>query len=229
MGSNFIKYFKLSSGMSDFGRKKFDWPPQAATVEIVQEYWKWLCNLPKASNPAIDNDGDRDTEANKLNPKGKEYVFLSFALDGGKNRICTIPEGKKVLIPSLSCIASTPDVENPELNDEQLRRLANTDQENIEYRRIEIDGKPLVGDLEKDYRVKAPRNGVFVVNYAERAVFNAPKGPSRAVADGVYLVWKPSKGDHIVHFEGKIDVPEEEDSLEFRDYIEDVTYTLKVR
>jgi hypothetical protein len=200
--------------------------PQPASKEIVQKYWEWLCKLPRSKNPAIDNDGDRDIEANKHNPMSKEYVFLSFALGGAKHRICTISKGKKVLVPSLSCIASTPAAKKPKLDDDELRKLVKTDQDNIEYRRIEIDGKPLVGNLEKVYRVPTK---FFFVNYPEKAIFNAPKGRSRAVADGIYLIWEPAEGDHILHFEGKIDVPEEEDSLESRDYVEDVTYTLKVR
>jgi hypothetical protein len=194
--------------------------PVPASEEVVKKYWKWLCSLPKPVNPTIGNDGDKDVKANDPN---NEYLFLSFVLSGGSKRICTIPHGKKVVIPSLSCISS--EAERPESSDDDLQRFADIDHDNIEYRRIEIDGKPLVGDLDKRFRI---RTGPFDVQFPEKAIFNVRAGRSRAVADGVYVVWAPPKGEHIIHFEGKIDVPEEEESLENRDYLEDVTYTLKV-
>lgn len=192
-----------------------------AEEKVVEEYWKWLCLLPKTENPAFDNDGDIDMVANSSNPLKDKYIFLSFALAGSSQRVCTIPRGKKVLIPSLSCIVSSPNLSN-----EQLVKLADVDHDNIEYRRIMIDGTPLRGDLEEKYRV---RTSLFTVTYPQNAIHNSSAGSYQGIADGVYIVWEPTPGQHIVHFEGKIDVPIDEESIEPRDYIEDVTYTLIVQ
>jgi hypothetical protein len=187
---------------------------------VVEEYWKWLSLLSKPENPAFDNDGGIDMVANNSNPLKDKYIFLSFALTGSSQRRCTIPRGKKVLIPSLSCIVSSPSLSN-----EQLMKLADVDHDNIEYRRIIIDGKSLRGDLEKKYRV---RTNLFTVTYPQNAIHNSPAGSYQGIADGAYIIWEPTPGRHIVHFEGKIDVPTAEESIEPRDYIEDVTYTLIV-
>jgi hypothetical protein len=197
-----------------------------AEPEIVQKYWEWLCKLPKPKNPAVDNDGDRDVEANKFSPLSDEYVFLSFVLSGTSHRnIGTIPQNKKILVPSLSCIASTAELKDG-ATDTELSKFADIDHDNIEYRRIEIDGKPLVGDLDR-FRVRTkPFDGI---SFPQKAIFNVREGPARAIADGVYIVWEPPIGEHIIHFEGKIDLPEQQESLESRDYVEDVTYTFRVQ
>ena len=196
-----------------------------ATPEIVQQYFKWFCSFPKSTSPGLYNDGDRTIEANKSSLKSDEYIFLSPVLSGTHRRnIGTVQHGKKILIPSLSFIGS--DFERPGSQVPQLYKFADIDHDNIEYRRIEIDGKPLVGDLESRFRV---RTEPFEVEYPGNAIFGVPKGLSKAVADGVYIVWEPPIGEHEIHYEGKIDLPEEEDSLESSDYVEDVSYTLRVR
>jgi hypothetical protein len=196
-----------------------------ATPEVVQEYFKWFCSFPKSTNPGLHNDGDRSIAANTSKLKSDEYIFLSTVLSGTSHRnLGIIEKGKKFLIPSLSCIAS--ESERPGSQVPQLEKFADIDHDNIVYRYIEIDGKPLVGELESRFRV---RTGPFEVQYPDNAIFGASKGPSKAVADGVYIVWEPPIGEHEIHFEGKIDLPEDEDSLEISDYVENVTYNFKVR
>jgi hypothetical protein len=192
-----------------------------AKEETVMEYWDWFCKLNKRDNPALNNDGDLDEKHNT----NKDYFFLSPCIGGASNRICNVPSGKRILIPSLSCLASTGEGEG--LNIDDLNRFADVDHENIVYRRIEIDGKPLVGDLEKRYRIRTEKP--FKVNYPAHAIFNAKPGESDAVADGVYIICEFPPGEHIVHFEGRINVPEDQDSLEPREYLEDVTYTLRIK
>jgi hypothetical protein len=196
-----------------------------AKPEIVQEYFRWFCSFPKSTSPGLHNDGDRSIAANKSSLKSEEYIFLSPVLSGTFRRnLGVIQRGKKILIPSLSCIAS--EFERPGSQVPQLYKFADIDHDNIEYRRIEVDGQPLVGDLEGRFRV---RTEAFEVEYPENAIFGVRKGLSKAVADGVYIVWEPPIGEHEIHFEGKIDLPEEEDGLESSDYVENVTYTFRVQ
>jgi hypothetical protein len=181
-----------------------------ATPEIVQEYFKWFCSFPKSESPGLYNDGDRSIAANKSSLKSDEYIFLSPVIAGTSRRnLGTIQRGKKILIPSLSFIGS--EFERPGSQVSQLYKFADVDHDNIEYRRIEIDGKPLVGDLESRFKV---RTEPFEVEYPDKAIFGVPKGVSKAVADGVYIVWEPPIGEHEIHFEGKIEIPDNQDSLE---------------
>jgi hypothetical protein len=193
----------------------------AADEKIVKDYWKWLCNLNKHDNPALNNDGDLD----EIHNTNEDYFFLSPCIGGASDRICNVNSDKKILIPSLSCLSSV--AERPGSNIDDLNKFTDVDHENIVYRKIEIDGKPLVGNLEQRYRIRTKEP--FKVVYPDHAIFNAKAGQSEAVADGVYIVCKLPPGEHIVHFEGKISLSEEDESLESRDYLEDVTYTLKVK
>lgn len=197
-----------------------------ADKKTVEDYWKWVCDLPKRANPAIHNDGDRTIAANKSNPRGDEYIFLTPAISGAFHReLGTIQRGKKLLITSLSFIGC--EAERPGSDVSQLYKFADVDHDNIEYRRIEIDGRPLVGDLENRFRV---RTDPFEVKFPEKAIFGARKGPSKAVADGIYIVWEPGVGKHEIHVEGKIDLPdEEEDSLDTSPFTEFYTYTFGVQ
>ena len=198
--------------------------PYPAPTQLVQEYFQWFCSFPKSESPALYNDGDRSIAANKSSLKSNEYIFLSPVIAGTSRRnLGNVQRGKKILIPSLATIAS--EGERPGSTEAELRKFLDIDHDNIEYRRIEIDGKSLVGDLENRFRV---RTEPFEVEYPQNAIFGAREGKSKAIADGVYIVWEPPIGEHMIHFEGKIGVPEEEDSLKTRDYVENVTYTLRV-
>lgn len=194
---------------------------EVANAETIKDFWQWLCSLPKPENPAINNNGTKDVLANHLRGTNVDFFYLSFRLGGSKERICTIPHGIKVLIPSLAVIAS--EAEKPGSTVTDLRRFIDTDHENIIYRRIEIDGESILG-LER-FRVYTHP---FEVVFPEKAIFNARAGTSMAIADGVYVVWVPPEGEHVIHFEGKIGVSEEADSLRANEYEEDVRYVLKV-
>jgi hypothetical protein len=195
-----------------------------ATAEIVQEYFKWFCSFPKSISPGFYNDGDRTIEANKSSLKSDEYIFLNPALAGASHRdIGTVERGKKMFIPSLSFIGS--EFESPGADISQLYKFADVDHDSIEYRRIEIDGETLVGDLESRFRV---RTEPFEVEYPDDALFGVSKGISKAVADGVYIVWEPPVGKHEIHYMGKINLADRKDSIDSTDHVENVTYTFKV-
>ena len=210
-----------------------------ADDDIVKEYWNWLCKMPRTESTLLNNDGDRDIVANtNRNGDHRDVIFLSFVLNGTTQRnIGNISDHKfkHVLIPSLCYMASAAELcgryaKPDKINDvkEKLIECASADHANIEYRRIEIDGEPLVGDLEK-YRVKELQ---FKVEYSKNG--NSIFGVSElwandkvsAVADGVYILWTPEKGQHTINFEGKVGLSESNDNLEDREYIENITYTL---
>jgi len=197
-----------------------------AKPDIVEKYWKWLCSLPKDNNPTINNDGDIDESENQRHDAG-EFFFLSFVLGGSKQRNCTVPkEKKKILIPSLCFLASEAEAKRSR-HTASLKKFAETDHDNIEYRSIEIDGNPIVGNIDR-YRVEADN---FTVKYSHNPIFNAGPGEEcKAAADGAYVVWEPEgPGQHIIHFKGKVGVPDDErPCLEGRAYEEDVTYTLTI-
>ena len=99
-----------------------------------------------------------------------------------------------------------------------------SDYNSIEYSRIELDGKPL--DNLDQYRV---RTEPFEVEYPEHdALFGVHGGISKAIADGVYILWQPHIGKHEIHYEGKINLADKKDSIDHTDHVENVTYRFTV-
>ncbi|MGA7368743.1 MAG: hypothetical protein WBX01_06400 [Nitrososphaeraceae archaeon] len=201
--------------------------PLKADYGIVKDFWRWVCGFPKAENPTIKSSGAKDELANNARKSNADFFYLSFNFSGPSRRLCTVRSGKKILIPSLSFIAVDIDFcEEFGSRISDLTRFAQIDHENIASRRITIDGITLEDDLDQ-FRV---HTDPFEVDFPDNAIFGLPAGHSHAVADGGYLVLEElsSGKDHEIRFEGRIEIPETDNSLEYRTYEEDVTYTLKV-
>jgi hypothetical protein len=189
-----------------------------APQEVVQDYFKWFCSFPKHAHPAFTNDGDKSIAMNKSD---SEYFFLNPAFDRvNRRKLGIIQFGKKFLFGSHSFIGS--ESEAPGSDVSQLYKFADVDHDSIEYRRIEIDGKPLEGDLENLYRV---RTEPFEVIYPDNPIFGNRAGVSKAIADGVWIVYEPDRGKHTVRFQGRINLADKDDSIDRTDHFEDTTYT----
>lgn len=190
-----------------------------ANEEIVKDFWVWICGLSKPANPAINNKGSKDVQANYARKTNTQYFYLSFSLDGENERRCTIAPGMIPMIPSLCFIGS--EAERPGLTEDELNDFANIDYANIVERHVEIDGKA-VEDLDR-FRIHTKP---FFVTYPHLNIFAAQEGRSMAVADGAYLLLEDFTGEHNIHFKGKIGVPENQNSFEHRTYEQDITYIL---
>jgi hypothetical protein len=205
-----------------------------AAPEIVQEYFKWFCSFPDAISPGSHSDGNKIIDANKSSLIKDEYIFLPPGIPGPFHRnIGTIDLGKKIFIPSLSFIGSEFESHSPDIF--RLYRFADVDHGYIDYGHIEIDKKRLAErTLESLYRV---RTDPFEVEFPKGSLFGIKRhGISKAVADGVYIIWEPSVGDHEIHLEGKIKLAGRKDTIEFanlgipakEDHVENVTYAFNV-
>ena len=209
-----------------------------AEKETVEAYWKWICGLPKRNNPFLNNDGRRDgaQEANRW-----KVFYLSPADSGPYDRTCNVPWAKfdKVLIPSL-CVVATgvgKGGEKPGKKLEDLIRYNEVDQDpkNIEYRRVKIDEELIPEEFLKKCRYGSRDEGFPVTFPEDHPMFNASPGLCTAVADGVYLILDCTsvsdktrpQSEIRIHLEGKINLPDEEESLETTNYTEGVNYTLR--
>ena len=199
--------------------------PVPASEQIVIDFWQSLCSLSKDENPTLNNDGNKDVAANNLRPTNNSLFYLTVHHQGPNIRECDIEAKKSIVIPSLSFIAS--EAERPGSNIANLNLFADVDHQNINQasRRVTIDGKN-VPNL-NNFRV---RTGPFQVDYPPLNLFSTRPGPSPAVSDGAYLVLQGFKvGEHHeIHFEGIVDVPDNQDSLEYRTYYEDLTYKVTI-
>lgn len=198
--------------------------PVPASEQIVIDFWQSLCRLSKNENPTLNNGGDRDRDANNKRPN-KDFFYLSVNHQGPNIRECTVNSNQSVVVPSLSFLAS--EAERPGSTIPQLNAFADVDHQNIDpnSRSVTIDGAP-VPNL-NNFRVRTPE---FKVKYPPLNLFSTRSGESDAVADGAYLVLQGFKTGQTVEicFKGTVHVPEEQDSLEYRTYKEDLTYNLTI-
>jgi hypothetical protein len=196
-----------------------------ANQQIVEDFWQSLCSLPRNQNPTFYNEGSKDEDANNIRQSNNGFFYLSVNHEGSNVRNCEVSSNQSVVIPSLSVLAS--EKERPGSTDNQLNAFATVDQQYIEpnSQYVIIDKKP-VTNL-NNFRV---RTNVFEVKYPSLNLFNAVPGDSHAVADGTYLVLQDfAKGEMVeISFGGTIHVPDDQDSLEYRTYYEDLTYNLKI-
>jgi hypothetical protein len=199
--------------------------PVPASDQIVMDFWQSLCSLSKNENPTLNNVGDRDEVANNNRPKNKNFFYLSVKHEGSNVRNCEVGSDQSVVIPSLSFLAS--EAERPGSTIAQLNAFADVDRQNInpgsQFVNINKNSVPNLNN----FRVRTPS---FKVEYPPLNLFSARPGPSDAVADGCYLVLQGfEKGEIVeIRFGGIVLVPENDDSLEYRTYKEDLTYKLTI-
>jgi hypothetical protein len=190
-------------------------PPDAKPFGLSYEdhaknYWKWQLSLPIDKSPYKDNTGEKcasgQTNSNSL-------VFYLSGGGGGKHeRECKVPAGKGVLIPVLHVELS--DKEVPNASPEELSRLAKIDQDHVTSLVLEINGKKIIDEKYPDGIANAKNSlaqqyrthtGEFDVVFPENAIFGASAGPSKAVADGFYIITEPlEKGVYDIVYKGSI-------------------------
>jgi hypothetical protein len=189
--------------------------------EHIENFWKWQISIPaepEGEHPISDLTGEKCTKG-QLNSNSSVF-YLSGA--GGKtvDRTCTIPAGKGVLIPVMTVVAT--DKEYPGSSVAELADIVKKDQDSVTALSLEINDKNYaLNDLKKfrtatgEFEVEFPKGGIFGVT---------GEGPSKAVADGYYLLTEPlSQGNYTIHYKGALGNP-----LEGTNFQHDITYRLIV-
>jgi len=196
-----------------------------ASKQTVVDFWQSLCSLPRNNNPTLNNGGNRDEVANSNRITNPNFFYLSVNHGGPNVRNCRVNSEQSVVIPSVSFLASEAERPGSTIND--LTAFANVDQQNIKPNSQFVTiNKNSVPNL-NNFRVQTEP---FKVDYPPLNLFNAEDKESDAVADGCYLVLQGFKKDDIVEirFGGTVLVPDNQDSLEYRTYNEDLTYKLEI-
>jgi hypothetical protein len=163
--------------------------------DYVKNYWKLLTSIPADKNLREDQSGQGCTYGQNLS----KTVFFLIGNSGGKTiKNCKIPSGLSVFIPIITVESSV--AESPGATIDDLHRIAKNDQDHVTslYLRIN-DTEYSHEDLQK-YRT---HTGDFDVTFPENAIFGAAPGPSKAVADGFYVITKPlNPGTYNIEFSG---------------------------
>jgi hypothetical protein len=194
-----------------FGRTYGEW---SAT------WWQWLLSIPAPTNPTLDPTGQH-CDVGQLD--------LLFFLAGAPTsdavmRACTVPSGRRVLVPIITAECST--VEPAPFHgdhERELRACAKTLIDGVEVSSVQatIDGKAV--EKLRHARVQSP---VFDFIMPGRENFLGLPGVTSgsSVADGYWLILEPlAPGDHVLHFEATIV------SGPGAGFSQDVTYTLTVQ
>jgi hypothetical protein len=168
--------------------------------EWTIDFWNWLLSISIAENPANDDTGKYCS----INQAGPVW-FLTNGASGPLakrwrigseivTRRCEIPKGKAILVLAAGGVVSTS--EHPYIfsSEEYLKRYVEF--ENVRFLEAKLNGITLTKDQfdKKRYLITTE---VFDLNYVENNIFEAPEGPSRALASGYFLFLKPPTVDKL--------------------------------
>ena len=188
-------------------------------ADHAKNFQKWVLSIPAKDNPINDETGARcATSQAKTN---SSVFYLAFNNGGTSQRTCTVPAGKGLLIPVMEVEAS--DKEAPGSSVQDLDKSAKKDQDSVNSLYLQIGDKVYnYNDLIK-YRT---HTDAFNVVFPDNAIYGVIKGgPSKAVADGFYIITKPlTKGTYPIHFKSSL-LCQEADCSD-PNFAQDIKYTI---
>jgi hypothetical protein len=176
-----------------------DKPYGLSYSDHVKNWWIWALGIPAKENPMTDPTGDKCSTGQNVSSS----VFYLAINDGGvSERTCKVPAGKGLLIPVNQVVIT--EAEYPGASEQDLAESARADQDGVNSLYIAIDGREYNYEELKKYRINTTEP--FTVNFPPDATFGIEQpGPSKAVADGFYVITEPlTVGSHIVHFKSGI-------------------------
>jgi hypothetical protein len=187
--------------------------PYGLTYEQnVENFWKWLLPLPKDASPWNDQDGHNCT--NGQSGSNSSVFYLSGNGGGKSERTCNVPAGKGLFIPVSPMEIS--DKEAPNSSVEQLHNIAKNDQDSVTSLYLKVDDKEYSRQDLEGYRTDTKD---FEVVFPKNAIFGVSEGPSKAVADGYYVITEPlEKGNHTIVYKSTLSLP----------FAQDITYNIIV-
>lgn len=185
-------------------------PYGLAYEQHVENFWKWLLPLAKDVNPWNDPDGHNCVSGQS--GSNSSVFYLSGNGGGVSERTCKVPAGKGLFIPVSPMEIS--DKEAPNSSVEQLHEIAKKDQDSVTSLYLKIDDKEYSRQDLEGYRTDTKD---FQVVFPKNAIFGASEGPSKAVADGYYVITEPlGKGNHTIVYKSTLSLP----------FAQDITYNI---
>ncbi len=168
-------------------------------AEHEKNFWKWSLAIPVNENPVNDPTGEKCP--NGQSNTNSSVFYLSFNNGGKSERTCKVPAGKGLLIPVMQVEKS--DKEMPGASVEELDTSAKKDQDSVNSLYLKIGDKEYKYDDLIKYRT---HTDVFEVVFPDKGIFGVIEGgPSKAVADGFYILTEPlTKGNYSIHFKSSL-------------------------
>ena len=147
--------------------------------------------------------------------------YLSHNSGGRSERVCDVPAGKGLLIPVMEVEVSEKEV--PGSTEEDLHSAETKDQDSVNSLYLKVDDKEYSYEDLLKYRT---HTNVFDVVFPDNGIYGVMEGgPSKAVADGFYILTEPlPAGNHTVHFKSSL-ICADPDCAD-PNYVQDVQYKI---
>jgi hypothetical protein len=161
-------------------------PFNTTLAEWTALWWKWMHSIPRETSPALDATG-QFSGIFQVNPSA---FFLAGTEGGSATRKCTMPQGKAIFFPVITCIFSfalDPDLET----EEELTREVTKDIDRVERMSLRVD--QVIFEEFSQFRVRSdPFDDII----------NGMR--TKTVSDGYWIFLKPlAIGNHNIHFTGR--------------------------
>ncbi len=162
-------------------------------------FWNWTLGIPAGENPINDPTGEK-CESGQANTNSSVF-YLAINNGGESERTCEVPAGKGLLIPVMQVAVTEKEV--PGATVEELHSRAKKDQDSVNSLYLQVDDSEYNTENLTKYRIHTDD---FDVVFADNGPFGIVKGgPSKAVADGFYVLTEPLiSGNHTVHFKSSL-------------------------
>jgi hypothetical protein len=188
----------------------------------IENFWKWLVTIPavpEGEHPMSDLVGENCERGQEST--NSSVFYLSGAGGQTVKRLCEVPAGKGLLIPVMTVVAT--DKEYPGSSIADLARVVKEDQDSVTSLSLDVNGTNYTFDDLKPFRTAT---GEFQVTFPKEGIFGVTEeGPSKAIADGYYLITEPlSPGNYTIHFNGALGDP-----LEGTNFQHDISYLVTVK
>jgi len=186
--------------------------------ELIKNWWTWTLGIPAKDNPMNDPTGEKCSMGQ---PKNSSVFYLAANNGGSSDRTCKVPAGKGLFIPVMQ-VAIT-EAEFPGASDKEMAESAKKDQDSVNSLYLKIDDKEYKVENLTKYRTNTEP---FTVNIPPKATFGIEReGPSKAVADGYYIITEPlATGNHTIHFKSSL-ICSEPDCAD-PNFVQDIKYNI---
>jgi hypothetical protein len=169
--------------------------------EHIVKDWERNLTAPIDKNPMEDKTGQWTSY--RVDPKS-QVVYLSGNTGGTTQRTCKVPKGSGVFISICDAVYS--EAEKPGSTVENLDELAKKDQDSANEVYLKINDDEFKLDDLKKYRFHTRPFDVVIP--PEKTLFGLPAGPTKAVADGYYVITEPlSAGNYTIVTKANISEP----------------------
>lgn len=186
--------------------------------EHIKNWWTWVFEAPAKDSPLNDPTGEKCSVGQ---PNNSSVFYLINNNGGSSDRTCKVPAGKGLLIPVMQVAIS--EAEYPGASDKELAESAKKDQDSVNSLYLKIDDKEYKMENLTKYRTNTEP---FTVTIPEKAVYGIERpGPSKAVADGYYIITEPlATGNHTIHFKSSL-ICSEPDCAD-PNFVQDIKYNI---